>query len=142
MGQIKIEKNAGGIEGLCVIEPSVHGDQRGYFMETYNQKDMEEAGLTMKFVQDNQSGSGKAVLRGLHFQKRYPQGKLVRVIRGTVFDVAVDIRKGSATYGKWYGIELSEENVWNDPTINVAWPELDVPYRMSEKDKKWGRLGE
>lgn len=93
-----------------MIEPSVHGDQRGYFMETYNQKDMEEAGLTMKFVQDNQSGSGKAVLRGLHFQKRYPQGKLVRVIRGTVFDVAVDIRKGSATYGKWYGIELSEEN--------------------------------
>ena len=82
MGQIKVEKNAGGIEGLCVIEPSVHGDQRGYFMETYNQKDMEEAGLTMKFVQDNQSGSGKAVLRGLHFQKRYPQGKLVRVIRG------------------------------------------------------------
>lgn len=81
MGQIKVEKNAGGIEGLCVIEPSVHGDQRGYFMETYNQKDMEEAGLTMKFVQDNQSGSGKAVLRGLHFQKRYPQGKLVRVIR-------------------------------------------------------------
>ena len=163
MGQIKVEKNAGGIEGLCVIEPSVHGDQRGYFMETYNQKDMEEAGLTMKFVQDNQSGSGKAVLRGLHFQKRYPQGKLVRVIRGTVFDVAVDIRKGSATYGKWYGIELSEENnqaefcykctdfyhpddeggiAWNDPTINVAWPELDVPYRMSEKDKKWGRLGE
>ena len=93
-----------------MIEPSVHGDQRGYFMETYNQKDMEEAGLTMKFVQDNQSGSGKAVLRGLHFQKKYPQGKLVRVIRGTVFDVAVDIRKGSATYGKWYGIELSEEN--------------------------------
>lgn len=76
-----------------MIEPSVHGDQRGYFMETYNQKDMEEAGLTMKFVQDNQSGSGKAVLRELHFQKRYPQGKLVRVIRGTVFDVAVDIRK-------------------------------------------------
>ena len=99
MGQIKVEKNAGGIEGLCVIEPAVHGDQRGYFMETYNQKDMEEAGLTMKFVQDNQSSSGKAVLRGLHYQKKYPQGKLVRVIRGTVFDVAVDIRKGSATYG-------------------------------------------
>ena len=110
MGQIKVEKNAGGIEGLCVIEPSVHGDQRGYFMETYNQKDMEEAGLTMKFVQDNQSGSGKAVLRGLHFQKRYPQGKLVRVIRGTVFDVAVDIRKGSPTFGKHAAVELSEEN--------------------------------
>ena len=110
MGQIKVEKNAGGIEGLCVIEPSVHGDQRGYFMETYNQKDMEEAGLTMKFVQDNQSGSGKAVLRGLHFQKKYPQGKLVRVIRGTVFDVAVDIRKGSPTFGKYVSVELTEEN--------------------------------
>ena len=83
MGQIKVEKNAGGIEGLCVIEPTVHGDQRGYFMETYNQKDMEEAGLTMKFVQDNQSGSGKAVLQRIFiFRKRYPQGKLVRVIRG------------------------------------------------------------
>ena len=93
-----------------MIEPSVHGDQRGYFMETYNQKDMEEAGLTMKFVQDNQSGSGKAVLRGLHFQKKYPPGKLVRVIRGTVFDVAVDLRAKSETYGKWYGVTLSAEN--------------------------------
>lgn len=110
MGQIKVEKNAGGIEGLCIIEPAVHGDNRGYFMETYNQQDMEEAGLTMNFVQDNQSGSTKGVLRGLHYQKKYPQGKLVRVIRGKVFDVAVDIRKGSVTYGKWYGIELSEEN--------------------------------
>ena len=87
MGQIKVEKNAGGIEGLCVIEPSVHGDQRGYFMETYNQKDMEEAGLTMKFVQDNQSCSTKGVLRGLHFQINYPQDKLVRVVNGEVFDV-------------------------------------------------------
>lgn len=110
MGQIKVEKNAGGIEGLCVIEPTVHGDARGYFMETYNQKDMEEAGLTMQFVQDNQSSSTKGVLRGLHFQKEFPQGKLVRVIKGTVFDVAVDLRSGSKTYGKWFGIELSEEN--------------------------------
>ena len=110
MGQIKVEKNVGGIEGLCVIEPAVHGDARGYFMETYNQRDMEEAGLDMAFVQDNQSCSTKGVLRGLHFQKEYPQGKLVRVIRGTVFDVAVDLRKGSATYGKWYGQILSEEN--------------------------------
>ena len=110
MGQIKVEKNAGGIEGLCVIEPSVHGDQRGYFMETYNQKDMEEAGLNMQFVQDNQSCSTKGVLRGLHFQKEFPQGKLVRVIKGTVFDVAVDLRSNSKTYGKWYGVELSEEN--------------------------------
>ena len=110
MGQIKVEKNVGGIEGLCVIEPAVHGDARGYFMETYNQRDMEEAGLNMVFVQDNQSCSTKGVLRGLHFQKEYPQGKLVRVIRGEVFDVAVDLRKGSATYGKWYGQLLSEEN--------------------------------
>ena len=110
MGQIKVEKNAGGIEGLCVIEPEVHGDARGYFMETYNQRDMEEAGLPMVFVQDNQSCSVKGVLRGLHFQKEFPQGKLVRVIKGAVFDVAVDLRKGSKTYGKWYGIELTEEN--------------------------------
>lgn len=110
MGQIKIEKNVGGIEGLCVIEPAVHGDARGYFTETYNQKDMAEAGLTMQFVQDNQSGSAKGVLRGLHFQKEYAQGKLVRVVNGEVFDVAVDLREGSATYGKWYGLELSAEN--------------------------------
>ena len=110
MAQIKVEKNVGGIEGLCIIEPAVHGDNRGYFMETYNQRDMEEAGLTMTFVQDNQSCSTKGVLRGLHFQKQYPQGKLVRVIRGSVYDVAVDLREGSETYGKWCGMELSEEN--------------------------------
>lgn len=108
--QIKIKKNAAGIEGLCVIEPRVHGDERGYFMETYSQRDMEEAGLNINFVQDNQSMSTKGVLRGLHFQINYPQTKLVRVIKGTVFDVAVDIRKGSQTYGKWYGIELTEQN--------------------------------
>lgn len=110
MGQIKVQKNMAGIEGLCVIEPAVHGDERGYFMETYNQNDMHEAGLDMVFVQDNQSMSTKGVLRGLHFQKEFPQGKLVRVIKGTVFDVAVDLRQGSATYGKWFGVELSEEN--------------------------------
>lgn len=110
MGQIKVQKNVAGIEGLCVIEPAVHGDERGYFMETYNQNDMKEAGLDMVFVQDNQSMSTKGVLRGLHFQKEFPQGKLVRVIKGTVFDVAVDLRQGSATHGKWFGVELSEEN--------------------------------
>lgn len=110
MGQIKVEKNVGGIEGLCVIEPTVHGDPRGYFMETYNQRDMEEAGLTMVFVQDNQSSSAKGVLRGLHFQKEYPQGKLVRVVKGSVFDVAVDLRSSSKTYGKWFGVELTAEN--------------------------------
>lgn len=108
MGQIKVTKCD--IEGLCVIEPTVHGDARGYFMETYNQRDMEEAGLNMVFVQDNQSMSSKGVLRGLHFQKQYPQGKLVRVVKGSVFDVAVDLRADSKTYGKWFGVELTEEN--------------------------------
>ncbi len=108
MGQIKVTPCP--IEGLYVIEPTVHGDSRGYFMETYSQRDMEEAGLSMNFVQDNQSMSVKGVLRGLHFQKQYPQGKLVRAIRGSVFDVAVDLREDSPTYGKWYGVELTEEN--------------------------------
>ena len=110
MGQITVKKNVGGIEGLCVITPAVHGDNRGYFMETYSQRDMEENGIYINFVQDNQSMSVKGVLRGLHFQKNYPQTKLVRVIKGRVFDVAVDLRQGSATYGKWYGVELTEEN--------------------------------
>ena len=110
MGQIIVEKNVAGIEGLCVITPAVHGDSRGYFMETYSQRDMEEIGIHITFVQDNQSMSTKGVLRGLHFQKNFPQTKLVRAIKGRVFDVAVDLRSGSATYGKWYGVELSDEN--------------------------------
>lgn len=108
MGQIRVTKTQ--IEGLYEIEPAVHGDNRGYFMETYNRRDMQEAGLDMVFVQDNQSMSVRGVLRGLHFQKQYPQGKLVRVIRGEVFDVAVDLREGSPTFGKWHGILLSAEN--------------------------------
>lgn len=110
MGQVLVEKNVNGIDGLCVITPSVHGDSRGYFFESYNQNDMKEAGIDITFVQDNQSMSTKGVLRGLHFQKQYPQTKLVRVIKGTVFDVAVDLRSGYETYGKWFGIELTEEN--------------------------------
>ena len=110
MGQIIVEKDLDGIEGLCLITPTVHGDDRGYFMETYSQRDMEEAGFDYTFVQDNQSMSTKGVLRGLHFQINYPQTKLVRVIRGEVFDVAVDLRKGSKTFGKWHGEILSEEN--------------------------------
>ena len=110
MGQIKVEKNAGGIDGLCIITPALHGDSRGYFMETYSQRDMQEAGINTVFVQDNQSCSVKGVLRGLHFQKQFPQTKLVRVIKGRVFDVAVDLRKDSKTFGKWYGVELTEEN--------------------------------
>lgn len=196
MGQIQIEKNAGGIEGLYVITPTVHGDERGYFVETYNQKDLQEAGLNPLFVQDNQSSSSKGVLRGLHYQKKYPQGKLVRTIRGSVFDVAVDLRKKSKTFGKWFGVELSEENrkqfyvpkgfahgylvlsdwaefcykctdfyhpgddgglVWNDPAIDIKWPNVTgqysgsgssagyhmedgTPLNINERDQNWPDL--
>ena len=98
------------IKDLYVIEPTIFGDHRGYFMETYNENEFKKAGLNVDFVQDNQSKSKKGVLRGLHFQYEYPQGKLVRVIKGKVFDVAVDLRRNSETYGKWYGVYLSEEN--------------------------------
>ncbi|MBR4575160.1 MAG: dTDP-4-dehydrorhamnose 3,5-epimerase [Lachnospiraceae bacterium] len=108
MGKITVETTP--IEGLLVITPKVFSDERGYFMETYNIADFTEAGIDSVFVQDNQSASKKGVLRGLHFQIQHPQAKLVRVIRGEVFDVAVDMRKGSATYGKWFGLTLSEEN--------------------------------
>ena len=110
MGQIKVEYNIGGIEGLCVITPKKHEDERGYFMETFNERDMKEAGCDYSFVQDNQAMSTRGVLRGLHFQKNHPQAKLVRVLSGQVFDVVVDIRKDSATYGKWRGVMLTEDN--------------------------------
>ncbi len=110
MGKIKVTKDCNGIQGLMVIEPTVFGDDRGYFMETYNYNDFAEAGIDCQFVQDNQSASKKGVLRGLHFQIHYPQDKLVRVIVGEVFDVAVDLREGSKTFGKWYGVKLSAEN--------------------------------
>ena len=98
------------IEGVCIIEPTVFGDERGYFMETYEKNDFKEIGITGDFVQDNQSRSKKGVLRGLHFQKDHSQATIVRCIRGEVFDVAVDLRPGSKTYGKWEGAILSEEN--------------------------------
>lgn len=98
------------IKGVYIVETKVFGDNRGYFMETYNYNDFKEAGLDMEFVQDNQSKSTKGVLRGLHFQKKHSQGKLVRVTKGKVFDVGVDLRDGSETYGKWVGVVLSEEN--------------------------------
>ncbi|WP_291569594.1 dTDP-4-dehydrorhamnose 3,5-epimerase [Clostridium sp. UBA4548] len=98
------------IKDLYVIEPKVFGDSRGFFMETYNYNEFKEAGLSMNFVQDNHSKSNKGVLRGMHFQTEHTQGKLVRVIKGEVYDVAVDLRKNSETYGKWYGVFLSEEN--------------------------------
>ncbi len=172
--QIKVDYNVGGINGLHVITPRLWPDARGYFYETYNQNDMLEAGIDINFVQDNQSKSVKGVLRGLHFQKNFPQTKLVRVISGRVYDVAVDVRKGSPTFGKYYGIELTSENkkqflipknfahgflvlsdeaefcykcddfyhpndeggiIFNDPDINISWPEVDVDYILSDKDK-------
>lgn len=108
MGKLTVETCE--IEGIRIITPQVHPDERGYFMETYQKRDFEEAGVNVEFVQDNQSASKKGVLRGLHFQKNFPQDKLVRVIKGAVFDVAVDLREGSKTFGKWVGVELTEEN--------------------------------
>jgi len=114
MSQIRVtkcEKNGKVIRGLYEIEPAVHRDDRGYFVETYSRRDFEEEGLDLEFVQDNQSRSVRGVLRGLHYQKEHPQGKLVRVLSGSVFDVAVDLRKDSETFGLWYGVELTEENM-------------------------------
>lgn len=106
----KFKKKETGIEGLYVIEPTVFEDSRGYFMETYSKREFENIGIKTEFVQDNQSKSSKGVLRGLHFQINYPQAKLVRVIKGEVYDVAVDLRENSKTYGKYYGVILSDEN--------------------------------
>ena len=108
MGKFTFTETA--IKDLYIIEPTVFGDNRGYFMETYNEADFRAAGLSYTFVQDNQSSSRRGVLRGMHFQKTYPQAKLVRVLKGEVFDVAIDLRKDSETYGKWVGVLLSEEN--------------------------------
>lgn len=164
-----------GLPGVLVIEPTVFGDARGYFMETFQKEEFAAAGITDEFVQDNQSKSSRGVLRGLHFQKEHTQGKLVRVTKGEVFDVAVDCRPSSATFGKWVGVTLSEENKkqfyvpkgfahgflvlsdeaefcykctdyydptaeggipYNDPTVNVEWPDCGCEYLLSEKDKK------
>jgi len=163
MGKIKVESCE--IEGLKVITPTVFGDERGYFMETYNYNDFKEAGIDVQFVQDNQSASKKGVLRGLHFQINYPQDKLVRVVNGEVFDVAVDLREGSKTYGKWFGVLLSAENkkqffipknfahgfivlsdylYFDDPEIGVEWPMPEGMTKedliISEKDHKWGGI--
>ncbi len=163
------------ISGVYIITPEVFGDSRGYFMETYKKELFKAAGISGEFVQDNESGSTKGVLRGLHFQKEHTQGKLVRVTGGRVFDVAVDVRPGSSTYGQYVGVTLDSEKKqmffippgfahgflvlsetasfvykctdvydpgseggipWNDPDIAVAWPELDIPYKTSEKDSR------
>ncbi len=110
MAKISVEKDINGIKGLCLISPKVFKDDRGYFVETYNIADLQENDINYNFVQDNQSLSTKGVLRGLHYQINYPQAKLVRIIKGSVFDVALDLRKGSTTFGQYYGIELNEEN--------------------------------
>ncbi|MDQ8050662.1 dTDP-4-dehydrorhamnose 3,5-epimerase [Luteibacter sp.] len=163
------------IDGVVIIEPKVFGDARGFFFESFNQRSFEEGvGGRFEFVQDNHSRSSKGVLRGIHYQVRQPQGKLVRVVRGSVFDVAVDLRRSSPTFGRWVGLELSEENqrqlwvpagfghaflvlsdsadflykttdyyapaherciAWDDPTIGIDWPTLDVPVQLSAKDK-------
>ena len=172
MGKFCFQKT--GIKDVFIIEPTVFGDARGYFMETYNEQEFIAAGIKISFVQDNQSKSGKGVLRGLHYQKTYPQAKLVRVISGEVFDVAVDIRKESETYGQWVGVILSAENKkqmlipkglahgflvlsetaefsykcddfyhpedevgirWDDPTIAIEWPEVEIGPILSAKDK-------
>lgn len=163
------------LPGVIIIQPQVFGDARGYFMETFKKTDYKAVGIDKEFVQDNESSSTKGVLRGLHFQKEHTQGKLVRVTHGEVFDVAVDVRPGSSTYGQWEGVILSSEKMnlfyipegfahgflvlsdtaefvykctdvydpsseggipWNDPTIAVEWPKLDVPYKTSVKDEK------
>ena len=107
---MKFTRSETGIEGLCVIVPKLFNDERGYFLETYNKRDFEEIGISVEFVQDNQSFSSMGVIRGLHFQINYPQSKLVRVVNGAVYDVAVDLRKDSPTYGKYYGVFLSAAN--------------------------------
>lgn len=163
------------LPGVVIIQPQVFGDSRGYFMETYKKEQYAAAGINKEFVQDNESSSTKGVLRGLHFQKEHTQGKLVRVTEGEVFDVAVDVRPGSSTFGQWVGVTLDAEKKnmfyipegfahgflvlsdhasfvykctdiydptseggipWNDPTIAVDWPKLDVEYKTSEKDEK------
>ena len=171
-----------GIEGVSLIEPKVFGDHRGFFVETFQKERYAEViGSDLEFVQDNHSNSPKGVLRGLHFQTKRPQGKLVRCVQGSVFDVAIDIRKDSPTFGKWFGTELSAENkhqlwvapglahgflvlsdsadfeykctdyydssaegclLWNDQTVNIEWPKVNVPLQLSEKDLKGGTLGQ
>ncbi len=131
MGQFTFTETE--IEGVFIIEPRVFGDERGYFMETYNKADFQEAGIDCEFVQDNQSKSSKGVLRGLHFQKQYPQAKLVRVTKGEVYDVAVDLRKGSPTYGKYVGAVLTAEkkNQFFIPPVASPTGSWSFPMRQS-----------
>ena len=110
MSKIRVLRDVGGINGLCVIEPKVFSDNRGFLMESYNEEEFSEEGLSAKFVQDNEAFSRKGVLRGFHVNRNHPQGKLIRVLDGEIFDVAIDLRINSPTYKKWYGVNLSDEN--------------------------------
>ncbi len=162
------------LPGVVVFEPRVFGDARGFFVETYREEWLQQAGLNVTFVQDNQSRSKKGVLRGLHYQIEHTQGKLVRVSRGSVFDVAVDVRKNSPHFGQWKGVILDDVRhrqlyippgfahgfcvlsdeadfnykctdywhpqsetgiLWNDPAVGIQWPEIDVPFALSDKDR-------
>ena len=134
VGKIKVTKAP--IDGLYVIEPTVFGDNRGYFVETYNQQDMHEAGLDMVFVQDNQSMSTKGVLRGLHFQKQHPQGKLVRAIRGEVFDVAVDLRRSSPTFGRYVGVGTIITAFFMGPLIEFFNVKVARPMLNGQKEQQ------
>jgi dTDP-4-dehydrorhamnose 3,5-epimerase len=156
----KVKRIETSIDGMIVIEPSVFSDERGYFMESYNKEEFAKIGLDVDFVQDNESKSGKGVLRGLHFQTKFPQGKLVRVLQGSVFDVGVDLREGSPTYGCWEGVVLSEQNkrmffvpegcahgflvvsdfaVFTYKCTNLYHPEYDsgIIYNDKDIDVKW-----
>lgn len=174
---MKVEKT--NLDGLLILKPKVFNDERGFFLESFNKKRYEEVGIKLEFVQDNHSKSSKGVLRGLHFQKTKPQGKLVRVVKGKVFDVAVDLRKGSPTFGQWKSVILSDENkiqfwvppgfahgflvlsdtadfeykcteyydsddegslLWNDPELNIPWPEKKP--KISKKDKMAKKLAD
>ena len=129
----------GSLPGLVIVEPRIFGDERGFFMETYQARRYAEAGIDINFVQDNHSGSGQATLRGLHYQIRQPQGKLVRVVVGEIFDVAVDLRRSSSTFGKWEGFKLSAEKkqqLWIPPGFAhgfyVISPWAEVIYKASD----------
>ena len=127
------------LQDVVIVEPKVFGDDRGFFFEVYNRATFERLGLPGQFVQDNHSGSQKGVLRGLHYQMRQPQGKLVRVLRGAIFDVAVDLRRGSKQFGQWFGLELSAENrrqLWVPPGFAHGFLTLsafaEVSYKVTE----------
>lgn len=169
------------LPGVLIFEPRVFGDARGFFVETFREEWLQQANLGVTFIQDNQSRSRKGVLRGLHYQMEHTQGKLVRASRGSVYDVAVDVRKGSPHFGKWVGVVLDDVNnrqlyvppgfahgfcvlseeadfnykctdywhpksetgiLWNDPAIGIEWPEIDVPFALSDKDRVLPLLAE